>query len=268
MRDAGRPTRNRILDAALDLFGTRGVEAVSLDDIAAEVGVRKQTVLYWFPSKDDLLDAVLAATPPTELGGGRSRPPSAPRRTIRSTGSTPWCGRCSAPPCAGRRCSAWSARSAGSPEPQAERLRGRVQPLVDARSATSPPRWTPGRLRRGDPGLVAALGLRHGDRHRHRARGAARRRLAARPPPACAGSAPSSAPSSAPPSPRLTGSVSAWCCGGGGRGARRARLDEPVDQLAGYDSPLACHSFGYIEIGVNPGIVLTSLHRKPRPPSS
>jgi len=50
----------RILDCALDRFGRRGVDAVSLDEIAREVGVRKQTVLYWFPSKDDLVDEVLA----------------------------------------------------------------------------------------------------------------------------------------------------------------------------------------------------------------
>lgn len=54
-------TRATILDAALDLFGSRGFDAVSLDEIAREVGVRKQTVLYWFPSKDELLDAVLDA---------------------------------------------------------------------------------------------------------------------------------------------------------------------------------------------------------------
>lgn len=59
MAPAGRPTRDRILDAALELFGTRGVDAVSLDEIAAVVGVRKQTVLYWFTSKEELLDAVL-----------------------------------------------------------------------------------------------------------------------------------------------------------------------------------------------------------------
>ena len=53
------PTRQRILDTALDLFGTRGVDGVSLDEIARDVGVRKQTVLYWFPSKDELVDAVL-----------------------------------------------------------------------------------------------------------------------------------------------------------------------------------------------------------------
>ena len=53
-------TRQRILDAATDLFGLRGVDAVSLDVIATEVGVAKQTLLYWFPSKDDLVQSVLA----------------------------------------------------------------------------------------------------------------------------------------------------------------------------------------------------------------
>lgn len=53
-------TRERILDAATTLFGTRGFEAVSLDQIAGEVGVAKQTVLYWFSSKEDLIHHVLA----------------------------------------------------------------------------------------------------------------------------------------------------------------------------------------------------------------
>jgi TetR/AcrR family transcriptional regulator len=53
-------TGERILDVALQQFGTRGFEATSLDAIAAELGVRKQTVLYWYPSKQALLDAVIA----------------------------------------------------------------------------------------------------------------------------------------------------------------------------------------------------------------
>jgi TetR/AcrR family transcriptional regulator len=52
-------TRDRILDAALLGFGTRGYEATALDTIAVELGVRKQTILYWFASKEALLDAVL-----------------------------------------------------------------------------------------------------------------------------------------------------------------------------------------------------------------
>lgn len=53
-------TGDRILDEALAQFGTRGFEATSLDAIAAALGVRKQTVLYWYPSKQALLDAVIA----------------------------------------------------------------------------------------------------------------------------------------------------------------------------------------------------------------
>ena len=52
-------TSDRILDAALASFGTRGYEASSLDAIAAELGVRKQTILYYFPSKEALLEAVI-----------------------------------------------------------------------------------------------------------------------------------------------------------------------------------------------------------------
>lgn len=55
-------TREAILARATDLFGRWGVEAVSLDQIAHDVGVAKQTLLYWFASKDDLVENVLAAT--------------------------------------------------------------------------------------------------------------------------------------------------------------------------------------------------------------
>src|SRR3546814_18958102 len=52
-------TADRILVAAMAAFGTRGFEATSLDDLAGELGIRKQTILYWFPSKDVLLEAVV-----------------------------------------------------------------------------------------------------------------------------------------------------------------------------------------------------------------
>lgn len=52
-------TRGRILDSALAGFARRGVSATSLDDVAADVGVRKQTILYWFASKDILVRGVV-----------------------------------------------------------------------------------------------------------------------------------------------------------------------------------------------------------------
>lgn len=52
-------TRERVLEAALGLFGGPGYEATSLDDVAAELGVSKQTVLYYYPSKAELLNAVI-----------------------------------------------------------------------------------------------------------------------------------------------------------------------------------------------------------------
>ena len=51
----GQRTRQRIFDAAFRLFGERGYQAVSLRDIAAEVGITHVTVLHYFSSKDELL---------------------------------------------------------------------------------------------------------------------------------------------------------------------------------------------------------------------
>ena len=53
-------TSDRILDAALASFASRGYEATSLDAVAKELELTKQSILYWFPSKDALLEAVIA----------------------------------------------------------------------------------------------------------------------------------------------------------------------------------------------------------------
>jgi AcrR family transcriptional regulator len=52
-------TPDRILDAALGSFASRGYEATSLDALADGLGIRKQSILYWFPSKEALLEAVI-----------------------------------------------------------------------------------------------------------------------------------------------------------------------------------------------------------------
>ena len=52
-------TKTRVLDAALASFGARGYEATSLDAIAATLGITKQSILYHFTSKEQLLEAVI-----------------------------------------------------------------------------------------------------------------------------------------------------------------------------------------------------------------
>jgi AcrR family transcriptional regulator len=55
----GASTPERILDAALASFASRGYDASSLDALAVGLDIRKQTILYWFPSKEVLLEAVI-----------------------------------------------------------------------------------------------------------------------------------------------------------------------------------------------------------------
>ena len=52
-------TRQRILDTALDTFGRTGIDGASLDDLARSLGLRKQSILYYFPSKVALFEAVV-----------------------------------------------------------------------------------------------------------------------------------------------------------------------------------------------------------------
>ncbi len=53
-------TSDRILDAALASFASRGYDATSLDALAKGLELTKQSILYWFPSKDAVLEAVIA----------------------------------------------------------------------------------------------------------------------------------------------------------------------------------------------------------------
>jgi AcrR family transcriptional regulator len=55
------PPRDRILDAAGELFGRRGVRAVGVDAIIAAAGVAKASFYRQFRSKDDLVVAWLRA---------------------------------------------------------------------------------------------------------------------------------------------------------------------------------------------------------------
>ena len=150
-----RPTRQRILDSALDLFGSRGVDAVSLDEIARDVGIRKQTVLYWFPSKDALLDAVLE-----QVAGELVVVIDA---AIRSADDDPLeridaVVRAVFRPAVRRPALLGLLREVSRlPAPHADRLRSMIQPMVDRCVDYLAAEMALGRLRRADPGLIAAL---------------------------------------------------------------------------------------------------------------
>jgi AcrR family transcriptional regulator len=51
--------RNEILDAAEQLFASRGYDAATVSDILAAVNIAKGTFYYYFKSKEDALDAIV-----------------------------------------------------------------------------------------------------------------------------------------------------------------------------------------------------------------
>jgi AcrR family transcriptional regulator len=57
----GQRTRQAILDAALALFSENGYFGTSLRDVARAVGVRESALYNYFPGKEALFEALLAA---------------------------------------------------------------------------------------------------------------------------------------------------------------------------------------------------------------
>ena len=68
---AGESTRERILQAALRLFARDGYEAVSIADIAGELGVTKGALYRHYRSKRDILESIVARM--VEIDAERSR---------------------------------------------------------------------------------------------------------------------------------------------------------------------------------------------------
>lgn len=53
-------TRQKIIDVAIDLFSQKGYEAVSMQDIAGAVGIRKSSIYSHFKGKDEILQNILS----------------------------------------------------------------------------------------------------------------------------------------------------------------------------------------------------------------
>jgi AcrR family transcriptional regulator len=139
----------------VDLFGARGFGATSLDDIARAVGVAKQTLLYWFPSKDELLDAVLAQTAQelaAVIEAAVRSAPDDPLATIEAVVKAVF------RPAVRRPALLGLVREVSRLSPDhAERLTVQVQPFVRRAVDYLQEQMDAGALRRADPGLVVAL---------------------------------------------------------------------------------------------------------------
>ena len=60
-RTGGEKRKSTLVEEAIRQFGREGYNGASLDQIATAVGVRKQTLLYYFPTKEALLETCLSA---------------------------------------------------------------------------------------------------------------------------------------------------------------------------------------------------------------
>jgi AcrR family transcriptional regulator len=83
--DAPSP-RERLLDAAGELFYRQGIRSVGVDEIVARADVAKMSLYRSFPSKDELAAAYLEATDALYWGwwdGAVARHPGNPREQLR-----------------------------------------------------------------------------------------------------------------------------------------------------------------------------------------
>jgi AcrR family transcriptional regulator len=70
----GTSTRLRILQISLALMSQRGVDGTSMRDLAAAAGLNVASLYHYFPSKRDLLEAVLIEHGLFPVQAGRPRP--------------------------------------------------------------------------------------------------------------------------------------------------------------------------------------------------
>jgi AcrR family transcriptional regulator len=70
-RKDARP--NELLDAAMELFVEKGFAATKSEEVAARAGVSKGTLYLYFPSKEELLKAVIRHTLLADIARGAER---------------------------------------------------------------------------------------------------------------------------------------------------------------------------------------------------
>jgi len=68
-RKEARP--QELLDAALDLFVEKGYAATRAEEVAARAGVSKGTLYLYYPSKEDLLKAVVRHNVVNQIAEGQ-----------------------------------------------------------------------------------------------------------------------------------------------------------------------------------------------------
>jgi TetR/AcrR family transcriptional regulator len=150
-RDPAGTSATRILDAALGSFGSKGYEATSLDALAETLGMRKQSILYWFPSKEALLEALIDRSAEelsdaleeslARAGTGWSRVEAVVRSVFRLAGRRPEL--------------LGLVREAGRlGPPAATRLTLALEPLVARAAAFLESEMDVGHMRRHDPRLL------------------------------------------------------------------------------------------------------------------
>ncbi len=153
-------TRDRILEAALASFGGRGYDAVSLDSIARDSGIRKQTVLYYFGSKDALMEAVIDRTVADLTAALLASVEAAPPATADDESPDVWAG-VEAVVRGVFRLAVRRPEMLGLLRevtrlgpPWIDRVRAGFEPLVERARAFLEAGMDSGRIRRCDPGLL------------------------------------------------------------------------------------------------------------------
>ena len=153
MATAPTNTGDRIVVAALRSFGTAGIDGTSLDALARELGVTKQAILYWYPSKEALLDAVVDFSAEElqrrfakaiETGEGFARIEAVVRAAFRLAARHP------------AMLGLMREVNRLGP-PTSTRLTGSVTPLLLAAAAWLESEMDAGRLRRHDPKLLVLM---------------------------------------------------------------------------------------------------------------